>query len=191
MLRLLVLLPIVVFAGCGGGGREYYQTRYIPTSSEASYSSFERSKWSGDLSVYELPAAPPNYGDEEPRVRACCDTPGPQFKPQAMVAYGGEVKGSSESDLTAIGDWDDRQLPTGGYTTQTPTEIGAQGYRAYARGTVESDPPTKIGQYDDRPSSVTGAGLDIDKPTGMSSTGTRPVTDYCFCGEKISPEHKH
>jgi hypothetical protein len=191
MLRLLALLPIVLLASCGGGGRAYYQTRYIPTSSETTFSSFERSMWTGDLSVYELPAAPPNYGDEEPRVRDCCATPGPKFKPQTMVAYGGEVKGSSQSDQVEIGGWDDRQLPAGGFKTQPPTEIGTQGYRAYARGTVESEPPTKIGQYDDRPKSVTGVGLDSEKPTNMSSTGRRPVTDYCYCGEKISPDHHH
>ncbi len=183
-MRRLLLIPLLL-TGCAGGSREYYETRYIPTSGESTFSAAERSKWTGDRTVYELPSAPPDLDqDAAPSPRACARMPGPRFKSQPMVAYGGEVKGSSVADQANIGGWDDRPIPADGYKTQPTSEVGTIGYRAYFTGTVEHDQPTKAGAYDNRPRSVTGVGMDNDKLSTMSGTGRRPVNDYDYCDPK-------
>jgi len=63
--RPLLCLPVVLaLAGCGD---EYYQTRYIPPSSDASFTLASRATWYGDKQVYELPADPPAVGIDRPR----------------------------------------------------------------------------------------------------------------------------
>jgi len=63
--RPLCCLPVVLaLAGCGD---EYYQTRYIPPSADASFTLASRSTWYGDKQVYELPAEPPAVGIDRPR----------------------------------------------------------------------------------------------------------------------------
>lgn len=62
---LLCCLPVVLaLAGCGD---EYYQTRYIPPSSDSSFTLASRATWSGDKQVYELPPEPPAVGVDRPR----------------------------------------------------------------------------------------------------------------------------
>lgn len=182
-MRRLLLIPLLL-TGCAGGSREYYETRYIPTSGASTFSAAERAKWFGDRQVYELPAAPPDLDDENPaRPRVCARMPGPRFKAPTMVAYGNEVKGTSASDTTDVGGWDDRQLPTDGYMTQPSAVVGAMDYRTYHSGTVEHDQTTRVGAFDSRPRSTTGAGMDTDKLTEMSGMGRRPVTDYDYCNQ--------
>jgi hypothetical protein len=107
--KLLVVIPVLL--ALGGCGDEYYQTRYIPPSSDACFSLSARATWYGDRQVYELPADPPAIGTDHPR-RDCLPPgqvlPGPTI---AGLEYGtshqevGEVvaiSGTSEPPLAAL-----------------------------------------------------------------------------------------
>lgn len=99
--RILVCGLALASLGVVGCGDLYYQTRYIPVSSESTYSTAEQATWSGDREVYELPAAPPAI-DGLHRERIECAKPGQRFKPQAMVGVGGEERHHRAGEPRAV-----------------------------------------------------------------------------------------
>ena len=81
MRRLLVCALAVVVTGCGDDA--YRSTRAVPTSAEPALRGPAALMRSGDRTVYELPAAPPDL-DGVGAPRRGCRT-GPQFPPELLV----------------------------------------------------------------------------------------------------------
>lgn len=157
---LLFVLPAVLsLTGCGD---LYYQTRYIPVSADAAYSVAERSTWSGDREVYELPANPPAIGAEH-RERRPCLPPEQRFKPTAMLGIYDETHQHEQGPVTPMAAYGEAKgLPpkpmaaypiSGWYTAKVPgakepvglipVGVSAKGpYPFGASGRDRSDPPT-------------------------------------------------
>ena len=71
-----------LLSGCGDS-MVYYQSRYVPASSDEAFSPASQLSWQGDHEVYELPAEPPAVDESRPRVD--CKQPAEVFKGQGMV----------------------------------------------------------------------------------------------------------
>jgi hypothetical protein len=172
---------VAMLVGCASSGeRAYYQTRYIPTSGDNIYEPHERSKWTGDKTVYELPSHPPGIEDEH-RPSRVCRRPGPQFKGTPIGGYGKyEIAGHSETGLTQMGGWDERPVPDKGTGPVHGYPVSAMANRGVHSGTVEPPDRTYVSGPDTRPRSVTGAGLDRNEAQPVWKLGDRPKDDYCL-----------
>jgi len=78
----LTALAMLMMTGCGDS-TVYYQTRYVPTSSDEAFSPASQLGWSGDREVYELPAEPPAVDEDRPRID--CKQPAEVFKGPTIV----------------------------------------------------------------------------------------------------------
>lgn len=173
---LLLCSGLAILAGCGDTSeRAYYRSRYVPTSSETAYSAAERSKWKGDLTVYELPAAPPDL-DGEALARGECERPGPKMKPQPVVGLHGEVAGTQYVALQEAGGMDKRPVPVGALGPLPGYVAGIQ--RGPDVGGIE--PPnfyTKAGDWDSRPPT---SGINVRTPPVVGVMRDQDKTDYCL-----------
>lgn len=165
---------VTTFALGGCADNAYYQTRYMPTSSEESFGAGQQLFWQGDAQVYDLPSHPPALAandidsDDAHRQRIDCAQPGPKFKAQTVASGNGtEVRGRSSVDnLKVAAMRDDRTgvslppgpaLPIGG--THGERELGAHDDR----------PQDPVAGTDTRPKSVRGEGIDRRPATPLSS----------------------
>jgi hypothetical protein len=185
MRRLAFLIPaLAVLGGCSEG--LYYQTRYIPTDIESTYSASEQLTWSGDRETYELPAAPPDLeGTHRPRVD--CTYPYQKFKPIAVVGYGDErPRSSADIGVITPGGTDDRIHPDGPTVAMAAPPVAGNDGRPQYRSDV---PPAlyspAAGAGDQRPHSTTGAGTNAIpvNPAGGWNSHANP---YC-CDDGPSP----
>ena len=180
---LIFCAGLMVIAGCGNPSeRAYYQTRYVPTSSEVAYSSSERAKWKGDLSVYELPAAPPDL-DNEALPRNECAKPGPQFKAQQVVGLHDDHDGTDIADIQDPGGWDKRPVPVGALRPLPGYEPGIQ-RGPDVGGIPQPNWYTKTGDWDKRPV-ITGITEKPAQPAGVMRAQEK--TDYCLPVETPQP----
>lgn len=176
---ILLCAGLMVIAGCGDPSqRAYYSTRYVPTSSESSYSASERAKWQGDLSTYELPAAPPDL-DGEALARSECERPGPQFKSQRVVGVHGEAPASGQANYQEPGGWDKRPVPLGALGPLPGYTAGIQRGPDVA-GISQPNWHTKAGTWDTRPVIETP---DTRPPQAAGVMRDREKTDYCLPAE--------
>jgi hypothetical protein len=154
-MRLLALAAVsLALAGCGD---EYYQTRYIPVSSESTYSAYEQAGWSGDREVYELPANPPAYGEMH-RPRKDCLQPGQQFKPQTMAGITDEQHHDEIADVTPISATND--LSTGNPYPRPKDYPVAAWDEAKPAGAHEPTGVTQVGIDDRGPFPFRGSGTE-------------------------------
>ncbi len=178
----LLLLPLLAIVGGCTSHREYYQTRYVPSSSEESYSSLARTSWKGDKEVFELPSQPAGTGDLH-RQRRPCALPGPRFKPDAMVGTHDELAGHSAASNDLMGAMDSRPVPG--------RELGPQW--AYPIGTMGNRPPGPV-YPKTRPDQMGAMRPAVNQgPTTIRSDvlgGIRPQAkdDYCLPGESRIPK---
>lgn len=183
MPRLLLLIPALALLG-GCSESLYYETRYIPTDIESTYTVSARASWSGDREVYELPAAPPDLDSEQgPRKR--CAYPYQKFKPLPIVAvHPDEVHSSTDIGQVQYGSTDTRIHPTG------PTKLLHEppSYATDSRPGEPGIPPAlmnpKIGMTDTRPHSTTGVGTNEIPPVPYTGWNEN-FNPYC-CGN-IAP----
>jgi hypothetical protein len=180
MRRLAFLVPALVLLGGCGGDRLYYQTRYIPTSSEQVYSITEQATWSGDHEVYELPAPPPDLnGEHRPRVN--CAAPGPKFKVTAQVGLSDEADHSYFTpDHIPAGAYDERIQLTGPTTAMHGPRTAAYDNDPYAPGLPAKVDNGPVGCYDGRPQSITGAGTNTIPSNTANCTFHDQGNPYCF-----------
>jgi hypothetical protein len=180
MPRLALLIPALALLG-GCSESLYYETRYIPTDIESTYTVSARIGWSGDHEVYELPAAPPDIeNDQAARVR--CAYPYQKFKPYPIVAVHAEdVHSSTDIGQIAYGSTDTRIHPTG----PTVPLHEPPNYATDSRPGEPGIPPAlmnpKIGMTDVRPRSTTGAGTDAIPPVPYTGWNEN-FNPYC-CGQ--------
>ncbi len=150
-----------VLGGCANNA--YFQTRYLPTSSEETYSSSQRLFWSEDTQVYDLPSKPPALAsevgaDDDHRARIDCAKPGPEWKADRVATGNGTaIQGRSQVDgLPLVGIHEERGgvplpperlAPTGAWHDERV--LGARDTRAHE----------PISGYDQRPLPVPGEGI--------------------------------
>ena len=157
------VMSMFVLGGCADNA--YYQTRYMPTSSEESFGTGERFFWKEDAQIYDLPSHPPALAanevgaDDDHRQRRECALPGPKLKSQTVAAGNGtEIRGQSLVDgLRVAAMRDDESNPRMPANPATPiggwhqeTELGARDDR----------PQDPVAGTDTRPMSVRGEGID-------------------------------
>jgi hypothetical protein len=173
---LLCCIGLVCIAGCGDpAARAYYQTRYVPTSSETVFSATERAKWRGDLSVYELPAAPPDL-DGEALARNECAKPGPKFKAAPVVGLHGETPASGQADLQVPSGMDKRPVPVGALGPLPGYAIAAQRGPDVA-GLPQHNLMTTVGDWDTRQPTP---GINVRAPQPMGLMRPADKADYCL-----------
>lgn len=166
-MRVAVLICAVVTTFVLGGCADnaYYQTRYMPTSSEESFSVGERLFWNEDSQIYELPSHPPALAanevgaDDDHRQRIDCASPGPKFQsPRVASGNGTEVRGNSQvNGLTVASMRDDHAgvaLPPG-----PATPIGGW-HDERELGAHDDRPQDPVAGYDTRPKPIRGEGID-------------------------------
>jgi hypothetical protein len=170
-----VSLAVVLISGCASD-REVYQTRYVPTSS--AYTSLDRARWGGDPEVVALPAKAPALGETHyPRRKTL--PPGPEWKPVTMgeMDYSDHTGHMVYAEPNTLVNYDERPMPP-----DAPTTIEAN--RIYANGTP---PPAGIGQpshtvpvgdWDGRPRTLPGAGVDENPSTPLVRMADQPKTDF-------------
>ena len=172
-----LLAAVAFLAGCGSGGeRAYYQTRYIPTDLESTYTSLQREQWQGDPTVYELPAGAPALEDTH-YARRNCLPPGPRFKPQQIVGTHDEVRGSSDPTMQVIGGWDERPAPLGPLGPDKAYPVGRLGdpQPIALRQRSQWQP---VGDWDQRQLPQRGPNqIQATKAGGMRDMAK---TDYCM-----------
>ncbi len=182
MRRLLFLAPVVaLLAGCDGG--LYYQTRYIPTDIDSSFT-VEAVAWNGDREVIELPALPPDI-DATHRARVECQHPYQKFKPTPMVRYKEPaIKSNGIADLQPVAKMSDYERPVGPNTVLAGPKVSGFTNSPYAPGVTQRAFRVDISDTDRRPHSTTGAGTTVNPNTlkvngGLNSHNYNP---YC-CGD--------
>ena len=181
MRRLLLLAPVLAaMTGCGDG--LYYQTRYIPTDIDSSFT-VESLTWGGDKEVIELPAAPPDINAEH-RPRIDCQYPYQKFKPTPVVAMKKEaIRSQDGGENLKVATMSDYQRPTGPTVPLTGPKLAAYANSPYAIGVTHTAFKVDVGGNDTRPRSTTGAGTDTIDPIkvegGLNSKNYNP---YC-CGD--------
>jgi hypothetical protein len=179
-LRLpLLALPVLALALGGCSESLYYDTRYVPTDVESSYSLSSRIAWSGDREVYELPAAAPDIDNEQkPRVR--CTYPYQKFKPQTIAGMGlDQVHSSTDIGEVAYGGFDDRIHPSGPTVPLHDAPYFATDSRPGAPGIPPALGNPKVGGYDTRPRSNTSILTTEPVPKVDWNSNANP---YC-CGD--------
>ncbi|MBA3847167.1 MAG: hypothetical protein H0X45_11030 [Planctomycetes bacterium] len=176
----IAALAVAALAGCASQNeRLYYQTRYLPTGgNDAVYSSHERSRWTGDTEIYELPSAPP--GLDEHIVRSECRMPGARFKPQTIAGMrdGGDDQPGS-GGIDEAGDFDSRPRIVGSLGPDYVLPISAQGDETHGPGLVDR-PGYPNGDWDRRPRSRTGAGMDTLRGEKHGAYKPQEKWDYCL-----------
>jgi hypothetical protein len=182
MRRLLLLAPLLVaMTGCNDG--LYYQTRYIPTDIDSSFT-VESVTWNGDREVIELPAAPPDL-DATHKPRVDCAYPYQKFKPGPLVATKDEaVRSNGGVEITNVVVMSSYTRPTGPTVAMTGGPATAlYANSPYEPGVTQKSFKVVVGDMDERPRSTTGAGTDtaeLQKVNGgMNSKNYNP---YC-CGD--------
>lgn len=151
----LLALPALLLALGGCSESLYYDTRYVPTDVESTYSVSARIGWSGDREVYELPAAAPDI-DNEQKARVRCAYPYQKFKPQTIAGMGlDQVHSSTDIGEVAYGGYDDRIHPTGPTVPLHEAPNFATDSRPFKPGIPPVLGNPKAGMYDDRPRSNT------------------------------------
>ncbi len=176
----VAILAAAALTGCASQNeRLYYQTRYLPTEGgDAIYSAHERSRWIGDTEIYELPASPP--GLDEHIARNDCRTPGVRFKPQTIAGWrdgGDDQPGAGAID--EIGDYDSRPRVVSPLGPDYRLPIAAQGDEDHGPGLVDR-PGYPIGDWDGRPRSTTGAGMDTLRGDKHGAYKPQEKWDYCL-----------
>jgi hypothetical protein len=175
----LLALPALalVLGGCSEG--VYYDTRYIPTDVESTYSLSAQLSWHGDREVYELPAAAPDIDNEQkPRVR--CTYPYQKFKPQTIAGMGlDQVHSSTDIGEVAYGGYDDRIHPTGPTVPLHQAPNFATDGRPYNTGAPLPQYNPRVAGYDERPHSNTSIITIEPIPTTGWNSNANP---YC-CGD--------
>lgn len=175
---LTAFLALPLLSGCADS--LYYQTRYVPNSSEGAFSLGDRMFWTEDSEVYELPANPPalaTNADDEHRQRIDCKPPGQLFKAN-QVASGGltEIRGKStvsNPQLAVLSD--DPGLPRAPGPGK-PTSMGGW-HDEMPIGAREPAGLTPVAAYEDRPRSTPGSGIDKIPVNKMATIGDE--TGYC------------
>lgn len=179
---VLTFAVVTTFVLGGCADNAYYQTRYMPTSSEESYSAGERLFWKEDAQVYDLPSHPPALAanevgaDDDHRSRIDCAPPGVKFHaPLVASGNGTEVRGNSEVNGLQIASMRDDQagvtLPPG-----PATPIGGwHGEREL--GAHDDRPQDSVAGFDTRPQSVGGEG--INRRPAENLAGTRDDEGWC------------
>jgi hypothetical protein len=151
----LLALPALALALGGCSESLYYDTRYVPTDIESTYSVSARIGWSGDREVYELPAAAPDIENEQ-KARVRCTYPYQKFKPQTIAGMGlDEVHSSTDIGEVAYGGYDDRIHPTGPTVPLHEAPYFATDGRPSNPGLPPALGNPVVGMYDDRPRSNT------------------------------------
>jgi hypothetical protein len=179
MRRLLLLAPVLAaLTGCGDA--MYYQTRYIPSDIDSSFT-VESLSWNGDKEVIELPAAPPDI-DATHRVRVDCQTPGQKFKPVPVVAMKKEpIRSTDGLENLKVATMSDYQRPVGPTVALSGQKIAAYADSPFALGVTHNNFKTDLGGTDTRPHSTTGAGTDTNAGVkvngGLNSHNYNP---YCY-----------
>ncbi len=183
MRRLVLLVPVLALLG-GCSEDMYYQTRYIPTDIESTYSLSAQVGWSGDREVYELPAAPPDL-DGTHRPRADCAYPYQKFKSDPIVGYADEhPRSSTDIGLTNPGGYDDRVRPDGPRVgMQAPPVYATDGRPPYHSQVPETSDYKQAGLSDWRPHSVTSSHEVEPQSVGGWNARANP---YC-CGDGAAP----
>ncbi len=179
--RKLPLLALPALALALGGCSEslYYDTRYVPTDIESTYSVSSQLSWSGDREVYELPAAAPDI-DGEQKARVRCTYPYQKLKPQTIAGMGlDQVHSSTDIGEVAYGGYDDRIHPTGPTVPLHQSPYFATDSRPGQPGIPPALGNPKVGMYDDRPRSNTSIITIEPVPT---SDWNRNYNPYC-CGD--------
>lgn len=184
-LLLIAVCALAVLAGCGSdrGERAYYRSRYVPERVDESYTGIQRAQWRGDPEVFELPSRPPAL-DGEHYARVNCDKPGPQFKPQPIVAYAGEVRGNTRLDIAIIGGQDTRPVPVGALEALPGYAVGGSMHDGAPRGVYDTTMPLQeSGGWDRRPRAIAGEGTAVraDVPVGVQRAMAKD--DYCLTDE--------
>lgn len=167
------VVTLFVFGGCADNA--YYQTRYMPTSSDESFSAGERLFWKEDAEVYDLPSRPPALAanevdaDDDHRPRIDCAPPGPKFQPERVAAGNGtEIRGNSRVDGLKVAAMRDNQT---GVALPPDSAIRIIGWHEEReRGARDDRPQDPVAGYDTRPQSVRGEGIDrghVDTVAGM------------------------
>ena len=175
---LAAFLALPLLSGCADS--LYYQTRYVPNSSEGAFSLGDRLFWTEESEVYELPANPPalaSNADDEHRQRIDCKRPGQAFKAN-QIGGGGltEIRGQSSITnprLAALSDdpglprapGPGKPVPIGGWHEEMP--IGAR----------EPAGLIPIGAFEDRPRSTPGSGIGRIPAKPIATIGDE--TGYC------------
>jgi hypothetical protein len=175
---LVAFLALPLLSGCADS--LYYQTRYVPSSSEGAFSAGDRMFWTEESEVYELPANPPALAsneDDEHRQRVDCKPPGQQFKSN-QVGSGGltEIRGRSvvtNPQLAVMSN--DLGLPRAPGPGK-PTQM-AGWHDEMPIGAREPAGILKVAGYEDRPKSTPGSGIDTIEPNKMVTIGDE--TGYC------------
>jgi len=177
----LPLLALGVLALALGGCAEslYYDTRYVPTNIESSYSLTSQLAWSGDREVYELPAAAPDI-DNEQKARVRCTYPYQKFKPQTIAGMGNdEVHSSTDIGEVAYGGYDVRIHPTGPTVPLHESPNFATDGRPSNPGIPPALGNPDVSGYDRRPHSKTS--IDSTEPVPLLDWN-RNANPYC-CGD--------
>ncbi len=172
-----LLVVALAMAGCSSSGeRAYYQTRYIPSSGDALYTASEKSRWHGDLQVYELPGNPPALGEEH-RARRDCVQPGPGFPINGKVAYRDVPRGGGQVALQEAGGFDQRPARLQGPLTQEPHLI-AKTADVTPAGLPQRNFRTDAGGFDGRPRP--GTGPDTGDAQAIDRMRDQDKWDYCL-----------
>ncbi len=180
MPRLVMLLPVLALLG-GCSESLYYETRYIPTDIDSSYSVASQATWSGDREVYELPAAPPDLESEQ-AARVRCTYPYQKFKPTPIVAiHPDDVHSSTDIGQVQYGSTDTRVHPSGPTVPLHDSPYFATDSRPNNPGIPPALNNPKVGMTDDRPHSATGAGSNAI-PAIPASGWNENFNPYC-CGQ--------
>lgn len=177
---LSALTPVAALAlvaslsGCGGDYL-YYQTRYIPTSSEQSFSPSAQWFWTENKEVYELPSNPPALasveGQNDHRQRVDCKPPGPVFKPEALAKYGkGQGNGRGEVDGTEMASMGQPSGIPPAPKARDPRALGGWG-NDHQYGPDEVRPVRVVGLSDKLPQVPLYTDGTI-KPKPMATTGS-------------------
>lgn len=174
----ILVVAALLAAGCANR-REVYQARYIPTSGDAVFASYERARWKGDKEVFELPANPPGL-EEDHRARMECQQPGPQFKPQTMLGIdkGGPVP-NSEVGLQPMVRMSDL-APGAGVGPDKPQTIFVQSMRAPNYPVPPEIAARDLAAWDGRPRSV---GYFPNPAQPMAATGRDHPWEWCLPSE--------
>ena len=152
-----------VLGGCADNA--YYQTRYMPTSSEESYGAGERLFWTEDADIYHLPSHPPALAanevgaDDDHRQRKDCAQPGPKFNSQRVAAGNRtDVTGRSSVDGLRVAvmreDDSNPRIPA-----NPATKMGGM-HQERQIGAHDDRPQDPVSATESRTRSVRGEGLD-------------------------------
>ena len=154
MRRVLMLSLALVIAGCGDDA--YRSTRAVPTSAEPALRGPAALMRSGDRTIYELPAAPPDLdGTSAPR-RDCRS--GPQFPPELLVGLQSAPKRAQTSiptrPLATVDKTDHINSDMKPQKLQLATMSTSEGARP--RQTIQAEP---LAVSEDAPQSIPGPGV--------------------------------